>query len=568
MSDSRHRRPLLPGILTGVSLIMIAMTPAAAQLAEVALRTDAFAQGFSSPLFLTHAGDDSGRVFVVEQGGVVRIVDADGSPRATPFLDISNLTRGGGEQGLLGLAFHPRFATNGEVYASYTRLNGNSVVSRLRLSSDPDVVDLSSLEVLLTVGQPFTNHNGGHLAFGPDGFLYLGLGDGGAGGDPNNNGQRPNTLLGTLLRLDIDRAATGLAYAIPADNPFVGNSQGRDEVWAFGLRNPWRFSFDRQTGDLFIGDVGQNAREEIDFQPASSSGGENYGWRLMEGGECFQPSTGCEDPSLVRPVIDYGRDEGLSVTGGYRYRGSAQPALAGVYLFGDFGSGRIWGATPRADGSWQRRLLLQSGLSISSFGEDQAGELYVIDYFAGTILRLLAAGADCPVELGHPRFCQLCGPCVDGEGDCDNDGECAAGTRCVQNIGAQFGFTAATDVCRADNSGGCPWPLGDPRYCRDCGPCADGEGDCDGNVQCVAGLGCSQNVGADFGFAANIDVCTAPDSSCPWPLGHGRLCTDCGPCAAGQGDCDSDQECVPGLTCAQNVGADFGFPPAVDVCVQ
>lgn len=561
------RRSLL-AVVAGLGLCTLGAVAAAAQLDGLSVRVELVAQGFSNPLLLTHAGDGSGRRFVVEQDGLVKIIDPDGSVRPTPFLDISNLTNGTGERGLLGFAFHPQFASNGEVYASFTRLNGNLVIARFRLSSDPQVVDPASLETLLVVPQPFSNHNGGHLAFGPDGFLYASMGDGGSGGDPNNQGQRPNTLLGTLLRLDVDRTDPGLAYGIPPSNPFVGDTSGRDEVWAFGLRNPWRFSFDRQTGDLFIGDVGQSAREEIDFQPASSSGGENYGWRLMEGSACFEPSSGCQTPDLVLPILEYGRDEGVSVTGGYRYRGSAQPALTGVYVFGDFGSGRIWGAVPRADGSWQRSLLLLSNLAISSFGEDQAGELYVVDYGGGRIRRLVADSAACTVDVGHPRYCSLCGPCADSEGDCDNDAECVDGATCVQNIGAQFGFTPATDVCRTAATGGCPWPVGHPRFCQDCGPCANGEGDCDGAGQCAPGLVCSQNVGADFGFAANIDVCTGPGSTCPWPVGHGRYCSDCGPCVVGQGDCDRDEECATGLTCAQNVGADFGFPPAVDVCVQ
>jgi len=546
------------------SALALAVPAAAQPPPELELELEPVTGGLFQPVAITHAGDGSGRLFVAEQRGTLRIVRG-GVLLPTPFLDLRTEVRFGGEQGLLGVAFHPEFALNGFVFVHHTDLGGNTRVARYRVSAtDPDVVDPSSRLIVLEVAQFAANHNGGQLAFGPDGMLYVALGDGGGGGDPMENGQDLGNLLGKILRLDVGVEP----FAVPPDNPFVGVPGARGEIWVYGLRNPWRFSFDRATGDLFIGDVGQNAWEEIDFQPAASAGGENYGWDRMEGPACFEPASGCEDPSLVLPILYYDRDQGYAVTGGYRYRGGAEPALRGVYLYADFGSGRIWGATPRADGSWGSRLLLDSGRAISTFGEDEAGELYVADYLAGSILRLKAGGAGgCPWPAGHPHFCRDCGPCADGEGDCDNDGQCEAGTSCAMNVGAQFGYNPNIDVCVAP-SGGCPWPAGHPHFCRDCGPCGDGEGDCDNDGQCEAGTSCAMDVGAQFGYNPNIDVCVAPSGGCPWPLGHPRFCRDCGPCADGEGDCDNDGECAAGTVCAPDVGADFGFHPNVDVCLD
>ncbi len=335
------------------------------------------------PLGVTHAGDGSGRLFILEQGGRVRIFD-DGEILPTPFLDLSSQVSCCGERGLLGLAFHPRYERNGRLFVNYTSgAGGATVVSELTVSADPNVADASSERELLRFAQPFSNHNGGHLAFGPDGDLYIASGDGGDGGDPQNNGQDRDSLLGKLLRIDVD---TGTPFAIPGDNPFAAGG-GAPEIWAFGLRNPWRFSFDRRTGDLYIGDVGQNAVEEIDFQPASSNGGENYGWRRMEGTRCFNPSSGCDDGSLVLPILEYSHVEGCSVTAGYRYRGPEVDALPRFFVYGDFCSGRIWGGKADQLGNWRARELADTGLAISSFGEDEEGHVYVVDY-GGAIYRL------------------------------------------------------------------------------------------------------------------------------------------------------------------------------------
>ena len=309
------------------------------------------ADGFALPLLVTHAGDGSGRMFVVQQRGLIRIMK-DGQVLPEPFLDLSALvTPGGNEQGLLGLAFAPDYAQSGIFYVHYTDLNGDTRVARYRAPApDADQADPDSAEVLLSVDQPYANHNGGYLAFGPDGFLYVGLGDGGSQGDPHGNGQNKNALLGKLLRLDV--SGGGESYSVPPSNPFVGQADARGEVWAYGFRNPWRFTFDRATGDLFIGDVGQNAYEEIDYQPAASPGGENYGWNLMEGPQPYRgnPPAGAV---LVPPVAEYSHDVGgCSVTGGYVYRGPGLPELDGTYFYGDYCSGLIWTLIKAGD-RWQ-----------------------------------------------------------------------------------------------------------------------------------------------------------------------------------------------------------------------
>ena len=351
------------------------------------------AEGFDQPLHVADPGDGSGRLFVVEQAGRVRIV-RDGEVAAEPFLDVAALIEAGGnEQGLLSIAFHPDYAANGTFFIGYTAADGgDNSVARYRVSTDdPDRADPASAEVLLAVEDPYGNHNGGLVAFGPDGYLYVGLGDGGSAGDPEGNGQDRATLLGSILRLDVDRAGDDTPYAIPADNPFVGDAAAAPEIWSYGLRNPWRFSFDRATGDLFIGDVGQGAIEEISYQPASSTGGENYGWNVMEGTTCFaaDPCDASGD-GLVLPVAEYSHDFGCSVTGGHVYRGEAQPALRGVYLFADYCTGFLWGLGRDAAGEWAMSEPIETGLSISSFGEDAAGEVYLTDLGGG--LYRVAAG--------------------------------------------------------------------------------------------------------------------------------------------------------------------------------
>src|SRR5713101_6611818 len=334
--------------------------------------------GLTRPVGITHAGDGSGRLFITIQDGQILLYDGV-QLLPTPFLDIASLVSCCGEQGLLGLAFHPRYASNGLFYVNYTNTVGDTVIARYVVSANPNVADPQAARILLTIPQPFSNHNGGQLQFGPDGYLYIGTGDGGSGGDPQNNGQNLGTLLGKLLRIDVDK---GTPYAIPSDNPFVAmaNPTTRGEIWAFGLRNPWRFSFDRLTGALFIGDVGQGSWEEIDFQPAGSRGGENYGWRLMEGKHCFNPATSCNPGTLALPILEYDHSLGCAVTGGYRYRGARLPQLFGSYLYGDFCSGRIWQATRTNTGRWTTTELRDSPYVISTFGEDEVGELYLAHY--------------------------------------------------------------------------------------------------------------------------------------------------------------------------------------------
>lgn len=341
----------------------------------------------AAPTTITHADDGSGRMFLVEQPGTIRIL-RDGAVLPTAFLDISARLVFGGERGLLGLAFPPDFVTKGYFYLNYTRIaDGATVVSRFFVSpGDPDVALPDSEQILLTVTQPFANHNGGQLAFGPDGFLYIGLGDGGSGGDPQGHGQNPASLLGKLLRIDVEAGIT--PYRIPDDNPFVAVPGTPDEIWASGLRNPWRFSFDRLNGDLFLADVGQNRWEEINHQPAGAGGGANFGWNILEGPDCFNPVAGCvEPPNYVPPVAFYGHDSGCSVTGGYVYRGPGNAALQGRYLYGDFCSGRIW-SLEQVGADWQNTELAVPGFSISALGEDEAGRLYLADYAAGIIYRI------------------------------------------------------------------------------------------------------------------------------------------------------------------------------------
>ena len=359
----------------------------AASWGAVTIKAEPVVTGLSSPVDITHAGDSSGRLFITLQGG--RVVIFDGVQiLSPPFLDINSLVSSGGERGLLGAAFHPNYVGNGFFYVSYTDTAGDSVIARYSVSLDPNRADPTSGVILLTIPQPFSNHNGGQLHFGPDGYLYIGIGDGGSGGDPQNNGQDLGTLLGKILRIDVD---SGFPFTVPPDNPFVGVVGAREEIWSFGLRNPWRFSFDRLTGDMFIGDVGQNSWEEVDFQPASSTGGENYGWRLMEGNSCFNPAINCNNGTLTLPILVYDHSVGCSVTGGYLYRGSKNPNLNGLYLYGDFCSGLIWGAQEDGLGGWNTTVLLDTNFSISTFGEDESGEIYFAHLSAtdGTIYQVV-----------------------------------------------------------------------------------------------------------------------------------------------------------------------------------
>lgn len=343
---------------------------------------------FSNPVGLYSAEDGTDRLFVVEQEGVIRVFENNRNVSASDvFLNIRDIVLFGGEQGLLGLAFHPNFAQNGYFYVDHVADNPRrTVIARYSVSSsDPNQADRTTEFVLLEVDQPFTNHKGGQIAFRPDGYLYIALGDGGSGGDPLGNGQNRTTLLGKILRIDVDSSSQDLNYGIPPDNPFVGNTEGfREEIYAYGLRNPWRFSFDSVTGLLWVADVGQNRMEEIDIVEK----GKNYGWNIMEGSLCYLPSEGCNQTGLELPVWEYGHDLGISVTGGFVYHGSALPELRDAYIYGDYGSGRIWALQYKSGNQTVNKELVDSSLNIASFGIDEQNELYICDY-NGKIYRII-----------------------------------------------------------------------------------------------------------------------------------------------------------------------------------
>jgi glucose/arabinose dehydrogenase len=352
------------------------------------VRFELVLNNLSRPVYVTHAGDGSQRLFIVEQRG--RIYVYNGS-ELTIFMDISGRVspEASGilytERGLLGLAFHPNYAENGLFFVNYTDLNGNTVIARYQVSPDnPNLANIMSAKTIFQIEQPYPNHNGGYIVFGDDGYLYVGLGDGGDAGDPLGSGQNPHTLLGTILRLVVD--VENGSYAIPVDNPFVNSTNGALEIWSYGLRNPWRFSFDRATGDMYIADVGQNQWEEINFEPVDSMGGLNYGWNALE---ATHPYSGQEPISdVVMPIAEYDHSLGISVTGGYVYRGQAIPDLQGVYLFSDFGQGRIWYAYRDMNEAWQSGQWFTTNYNVSSFGEDETGELYLVNY-RGSILKLV-----------------------------------------------------------------------------------------------------------------------------------------------------------------------------------
>ena len=357
--------------------------------AGFAVGMEPLVDGLTQPVQLVDLDDGTGRMLIVQQDGLIRIL-RDGALDETAFLDVSGRISGSSEQGLLSVAPHPDFAENGTFFIFYTDLDGNEVVERWTVdAANPDLADPASAEPVLLVEDPYPNHNGGLLLFGPDGYLYIGLGDGGSGGDPLGNGQDLATLLGSILRVDVDNRAEGQGYGIPDDNPFVDSTGAAPEIWSYGLRNPWRFSFDRETGDLYVGDVGQGEIEEADVQPAGE-GGLNFGWNIKEGPACYESSS-CDGADLVDPFFSYTHDEGgCSITGGYVYRGEAVPALDGVYLTGDYCSGKLWGVGTDADGAWLASEPIETGFQISSFAEDASGEVYVLDY-AGAIYRIVAA---------------------------------------------------------------------------------------------------------------------------------------------------------------------------------
>ncbi len=351
-----------------------------------------YAEGFSNPVSIANAGDE--RLFIVERGGLIRIIDTEGNVETTPFLDLSGIITSGGEQGLLGLAFHPSYSENGYFYVNYTDLEGNTVVERYEVSeSDPDIADYESGMLILEFEQPFDNHNGGDLKFGPDGYLYIGTGDGGSGGDPQDNAQDLSILLGKMLRIDVD---LGSPYAIPEDNPYTGNAEALDEIWASGLRNPWRYSFDRKTGDLWIADVGQQDIEEVNFVPAGEGAGWNFGWRCYEGSQEYNSADCGAEGEYDFPVFEYTQvgENGCSVTGGFVYRGSDYPSLDGYYFFADYCNNRIY-SLHQSEGQW---LMEDHGRyadnNFSTFGEDGNGELYIAGISSGKVYRI--TGPDDP----------------------------------------------------------------------------------------------------------------------------------------------------------------------------
>ncbi|MEE2658448.1 MAG: PQQ-dependent sugar dehydrogenase [Candidatus Latescibacterota bacterium] len=337
---------------------------------------------FERPVFLTHSGSDGDRIFVVEQQGRIFVFpNRDDVEEAELFLDIRpRVSDGPNEAGLLSVAFHPAYADNGRLFICYTAGNLVSRISELRVSSNPNRADADSERLLLEIDQPAANHNGGQIAFGPDGFLYIGFGDGGASNDRFHNGQDPTTLLGAILRIDIDGPhSVGLEYGIPADNPFVSNDDGwREEIWAYGLRNPWRFSFDRATGELWTGDVGQGSWEEINIIRR----GGNYGWNVTEGFHCFRSSS-CDAQGLAEPVLEYDRGAGKSITGGYVYRGRRKPSLFGAYLYADFITRNVWALHYDGRQVTENKLLTRAPAGVSSFGEDEAGEVYLLAFDGG-----------------------------------------------------------------------------------------------------------------------------------------------------------------------------------------
>ncbi len=372
-------------------LLVFLLALAGLQVSAQEITLELFADGFNQPVDMVHAGDD--RLFVVEKSGYIKIVESDGSVLSNDFLDIdSKVNSGAGERGLLGLAFDPNYSTNGRFFVHYSNSSGNSIIARYNVSSDPNIADAASEEILLSIDQPYNNHNGGDLDFGPDGYLYIGMGDGGAAGDPQNFSQNRQSLLGKMLRIDV----SGDGYSIPMDNPFAEDDETLDEIWSIGLRNPWRFSFDRLTGEMYMADVGQNKWEEISVEPPNQ-GGNNYGWRCYEGFEAFNLSNCPDESEFTPPAFVYLNNEfedGCSITGGYVYRGDEIEYLYGKYIYADFCSGRIWSLQRDDCDVWRNRLVFEgSPQDYSAFGEGLNGEVYIASISSGKIEKIISA---CP----------------------------------------------------------------------------------------------------------------------------------------------------------------------------
>jgi glucose/arabinose dehydrogenase len=379
--------PRLRGLIVIACAVVSGFALSVPSAAAPSIQLQPVLSGLREPLDVRQAPDESDRLFIVEKAGRIRVSHGN-QVIERPFLDIRGVVGArGSEQGLLGLAFDPQYASNGAFYVNYTDLNGDSVVARYQVTDDPDLADPGTGSVVLTQPQPYPNHNGGNLVFGPDSYLWIGFGDGGSAGDPHHNGQSGGTWLGKMLRIDPNG---GSPYAIPPDNPFVGSSSVLPEIWALGLRNPWRYSFDAATGDLYIGDVGQSQWEEVDFVPAGSAGGLNFGWNVAEGNHCFNAQS-CDLSPFVPAVAEYDHSaRDCAIIGGFVYRGSVFPSLQGVYFYADECTGRVWSLARDEDGNWTSSELLKTGINISSFGEDKNGELYVTGLSDGKVYRLVS----------------------------------------------------------------------------------------------------------------------------------------------------------------------------------
>ncbi len=365
-----------------LGIFILAVTLPAA--AGAGLDFELVATGLARPTAMAVAGDGSGRLFVTELNGRIRLIEG-GTLVAKPFLDIEDRVKPGSGGGLLGLAFHPDYAQNGHLFVHYIDRDDRGTISRFTVRrNDPNSVRRSTETRAVVFAEPAGNHKGGDIAFGPEGYLYLAIGDGSSGGDPENNAQNLGSPFGKVLRWDVET----LPATVPADNPFVGEAGALGEIWAYGLRNPWRMSFDSETGALFVADVGETQAEEVNLLVGGSAGGENFGWRRKEGSFCFEPATDCDEDGQVPPILEYEHDLGCSITGGYRYRGSEAKTLSGNYVYGDFCSGTIWGAAPNRNGVWVSRVLERSGLTIVTFGRDEANELYVVDFPSGSVYRM------------------------------------------------------------------------------------------------------------------------------------------------------------------------------------